>query len=645
MIGPRRIRLVVLLEDLEFGGTQRYATELLQHLDRTWFAPEVWLLRAGGDLTPAIRSAGTEVIHLSDRARVGPLAIIRLAVRLWRDQPDLLYTLTVIPNIWGRMMGGLMRIPVVSGYRSLMPRQHERLLHRFSARIIANAVVLKDIMASRLSIEPDRITVIPNGVDLERFSPDETVRSTEPLVVCVARLVKEKDFRTLLEAFRLARLEMPTARLDIVGNGPMAIPAAPNVRLLPATVNVAAHLRRAWIFALASQSEASPNAILEAMACGLPVVATAVGGIPELVDHNRTGLLVPPGDPVAMSAALMSLMRNPEIRKSMGVAGRQRALVDYSVPRMVQRTEAVLREVVQRGATWTTTLDGKIPLELPLWPMASTAPAEKIVERGKFRPDRSLRNVATATLTVYLPPAEHASGSAAVICPGGGYAAVAIDKEGHDVARWLTTIGLAGIVLKYRLPRPDLTAGETPWPLQDIMRALRLVREHAADWRIDPRRLGVMGFSAGGHMAAFAARSDRELAFAVLAYPVISMEKKLTHKSSRLNLLGPQPTPEMVERYSLERHLNAATCSTLLVHARDDRIVHVANSIKYAEALQRANIAHKFLLYEHGGHGFGLGIFGGEVATWPDQFAEWIHAHVPAAVADRPRFARETKDR
>jgi glycosyltransferase involved in cell wall biosynthesis/acetyl esterase/lipase len=624
---PPRIRLVVLLEDLEFGGTQRYAVQLLKHLDRAWFAPEIWMLRGGEDLMSAMRATGVNVVRLSEGQRIGAPALARLAMRLWREKPDLLYTLTVLPNIWGRLFAGLMHIRVVSGYRSLMPRQHERLLHRFSARIIANAAMLKDIMVRRLRIEPDRIAVIPNSVDCDYFSPDEAARSVEPLIVCVARLVDEKDIPTLLEAFRLTRLQMPTAHLEIIGSGPAAILPAPNVRFLAATVNVAAHLRRAWVFALASRSEASPNIILEAMACGLPVVATRVGGIPELVDDNKTGLLVSPDDPTALSAALTTLLRDGALQKSLGKAGRQRALTEFTVPRMVRQTEVVLREVAQCGTTWTTTVDGMIPLELELWPGAKkTAPAEKIVERGKFRPDRSLRNVASAALTVYLPPAEQASGAAVLICPGGGYASIAIDKEGHDVARWLTTLGVAGLVLKYRLPRAHMRAGETPWPLQDVTRALRLAHDHAAEWRIDPRRLGVIGFSAGGHMAAYASNVDRGLAFAVLVYPVISMEWKLTHKGSRLRLLGARPAAGMTERYSLEKHVTSRTCPTVLVHARDDDVVKAANSIHYASALQRAGLAHELLLYEHGGHGFGLGLRGGEVAEWPLCCIAWLRA-------------------
>ncbi len=608
----------------------------------------MWILRGGDDLTAAVRSAGVDIVRFSDRNKVGPLAVMRLAARLWRDRPGLLYTLTVIPNIWGRLFAGVMRIPLVSGYRSFAPRQHERLLHRFSARIITNAAVLKARMTQRLRVEPDRVAVIANGVDGDYFSPDEAAKSVEPHVVCVARPVGEKDIPTLLEAFRLTRAQVPDARLDIIGNGRGSVADEPNVRYLPGTEDIRAHLRRAWVFALASRSEASPNVILEAMACALPVVATNVGGIPELVDDKKTGLLVPPRDPAALSAALTALLRDRALQKSIGKAGRQRVLSEFGVARMVRQTETVLREVAQRGTAWTTTVDGSIPPALALRPeIAAGAPAEEIIERGKFRPDRSLRNVTVATLTAYLPPADRASGVAMVICPGGGYAAVTIDKEGHDVARWLTTMGIAGLVLKYRLPNAALMAGEIPWPLQDIARALDLTRGHAAAWRIDPRRLGVMGFSAGGHMAAYASNLDRDVAFAVLVYPVISMEPSLTHKGSRLSLLGKRPAPGMTERYSIDRHVTAQTAATFLVHARDDDVVKVANSIRYADALREAGVPHESLLYARGGHGFGLGVHGSETAEWPMRCMAWLRElgalDVTAEPALAPRDLRSTR--
>ncbi|HSW28991.1 MAG TPA: glycosyltransferase [Longimicrobiales bacterium] len=590
---PAPIRLVLLLQDLEFGGTQRYALQLVRRLDRRWFAPEVWVLRGGDDLLPPMLAAGVEVVRLSDGGWVGPVALTRLAWSLWRKRPGLLYTLTVVPDIWGRLFAGVLRIPVVSGYRG---------------------------------IEPDRIAVIPNGVDCDDFAPDDTQRADHPLVVCAARLVDEKDLPTLLEAFRLTRLEVPGARLDIIGNGPVPSGAPSDVRFLPGTEDVRAHLQSGWVFALASRSEASPNALLEAMACGAPVVATRVGGIPELVEDGVNGLLVPPDDPVAMSAALTALLRDGGRRQVMGAAGRKRAETRFRLSDMVRATETVLREVAQLGSPWTTTADGEVPPELPLAPGAgATEPSEVIVERGRSRPDRSLRQVTSATLTAFLPPRSLATGRAVVICPGGGYSAITIDREGYDVARWLAGHGVAGLVLKYRLPRRRGARDGVPWPFQDVMRALELARGQASSWGIDDRRVGVMGFSAGGHMAAHAAAADRTLAFAALVYPVISMEPHITHKGSRRSLLGPRPTAGTTERYSFERRVAPGSAPTFLVHAHDDDVARIVHSQRFAAALRQAGIPHECLFYRTGGHGFGLGAPGIEPAEWPLRFLAWLN--------------------
>jgi acetyl esterase/lipase len=186
-----------------------------------------------------------------------------------------------------------------------------------------------------------------------------------------------------------------------------------------------------------------------------------------------------------------------------------------------QKMARVLREVGQRGASWTFTSEGERPLVLPQRTEPRLGYAEDlIIERGKFRPDRSVRRVAMPTITVFVPPASRATGAGVIICPGGGYAGVTIDKEGYDVARRLADTGITGIVLKYSLPRPDITWGGLPWPFEDLARAQQIVRERAREWDIDPARLGVMGFSAGGHLAAGAASEEGStLAFAAVIYP------------------------------------------------------------------------------------------------------------------------------
>lgn len=271
------------------------------------------------------------------------------------------------------------------------------------------------------------------------------------------------------------------------------------------------------------------------------------------------------------------------------------------------------------------------PQLLPLWPERepfTPATPEKIEIRGTNPPDSRVGNVQRPTITVYLPPESKNTGAAVVICPGGGYGGLAIDKEGHNVATWLNTMGIAGIVLKYRMPQPAQTKrGEKPWPVQDAHRAMRLVRSRAGDWKIDPHRIGMMGFSAGGHLAStiathFENKEDRP-DFTILIYPVISMKDPIGHAASRDNLLGKDADPAMVELYSTELHVTAQTPPAYLAHAKDDD-VKIENSRLYADALQKAGVPCHLETFEQGGHGFGMGVRGGEPATWPDKCVKWL---------------------
>ncbi|MCC2111993.1 MAG: glycosyltransferase family 4 protein, partial [Hyphomicrobiales bacterium] len=270
MSGLPPLRLTLLLEDLDFGGTQRYAVNLLSHIDREKLAPTVWTLRGGDDFRPAIQGQGIPVIDMTKARKVGVAAIVRLALTLVRDRPDVLYTLTVLPCIWGRLFAGLMGITVVSGYRNHLPQQHERLLHRFSRRIIANAERLKDVLTTRFSVPEDRVAVIPNGVDTDHFRPDRQPDPSKPIIVCIARRVGRKDLPTLIEAFAILRRSLPQAKLRIVGNGPVALAGQENVEVLAAASDIRPFLRDAAVFALSSVDEGAPNVILEAMASGLP---------------------------------------------------------------------------------------------------------------------------------------------------------------------------------------------------------------------------------------------------------------------------------------------------------------------------------------------------------------------------------------
>jgi glycosyltransferase involved in cell wall biosynthesis len=352
-----RTRLVVLLQDLEFGGTQRYALYLLRGLDRTRFAPELWLLRGGVDLLPEAEAAGVEIVPLTTSARLSPWAMVRLFARLRRAPPDLLYTLTVVPNVWGRILGRLAGVPaIVSGYRSLRPRRHERWLSPLSRRILCNARAVERLLVERCGVPPQRIAVVPAAVDTERFAIDSAGDVPPPLVLSVGRLVREKNPLTLVEAFARVAERMPEARLELVGKGPLRSAVERRIRdealesrvtLVGGATDVRPHLRRARVFALASTSDAAPNAVLEAMAMAVPVVATRVGGVPELVAHGETGLLVEPGDAPALAEALVALLTDPQRARAMGAAARERMTSAHSLTRMVTATERVLLAAVE----------------------------------------------------------------------------------------------------------------------------------------------------------------------------------------------------------------------------------------------------------------------------------------------------------
>ena len=290
--------------------------------------------------------------------------------------------------------------------------------------------------------------------------------------------------------------------------------------------------------------------------------------------------------------------------------------------------------------------DAAPPVTYALYPDRALTAADTATEKSVLRGELGhqiiwVTGVRWPTLTVYLPPKEKATGAAVVICPGGGYGGEAMDLEGYDVARRFTSYGVAGIVLKYRLPTPEMSRAETPWPIQDGLQAIRLARDHAGAWGIDPHRVGIMGFSAGGHLASSVAthfdvgdpkaagrvaRQSSRPDFLVLGYPVITMRPPVVNEGSRNSLLGVPADPVLVTRYSSDEQVTARTPPTFLVQAEDDP-VSVQNSVLFAEALKRANVPYEFLRLKTGGHGFGLGVHGGEPSAWPDRCAVWLKAN------------------
>ncbi len=241
------------------------------------------------------------------------------------------------------------------------------------------------------------------------------------------------------------------------------------------------------------------------------------------------------------------------------------------------------------------------------------------------------------TLTPYLPEQERSTGTAVVVCPGGGYGHLAMDHEGVQVARWLNSIGVAAFVLKYRLgPRYHY-----PAPLDDAQRALRHIRFHADKYRIERRRVGIWGFSAGGHLASTAAthfdrgnpsattvieRMSARPDFAILAYPVITLIGEHAQKGSRRNLLGEQPDPKLVELLSNQTQVTAETPPTFLFHTNTDRSVPPENSIMFYMALRQAGVPAEMHIYQRGRHGVGLAPTDLVLSSWPRRLADWLQA-------------------
>ncbi len=269
---------------------------------------------------------------------------------------------------------------------------------------------------------------------------------------------------------------------------------------------------------------------------------------------------------------------------------------------------------------------------IPLWPEGVPGAKPGLGAERWF--DGHTANVSEPTLTVFAPAVDKPNGTAVIICPGGGYVNLSVEREGVQYANWLGTLGVTSFVLKYRLAEFG-----HPAPLQDVLRAVRLVRSRAAEFKINPARIGVMGSSAGGHLAASAgtlfdhpagktgapldvtsARPD----FLILMYPVITMDDPAVHAGSRKALLGASPTPELLKLMSLEKQVTAATPPTLLIHTQADKSVPVENSILFFQALTREHVPAEMYLFEQGAHGMGMKAGLGTASEWPRRAEEWL---------------------
>ncbi|MEE1898286.1 alpha/beta hydrolase [Flavobacterium rakeshii] len=256
---------------------------------------------------------------------------------------------------------------------------------------------------------------------------------------------------------------------------------------------------------------------------------------------------------------------------------------------------------------------------------------EKTVDNGFL----ITQDVSVPSLTVFKPQKQSDKKSAVIICPGGGYAFLATGHEGKDVAEALNKMGVTAFMLKYRLPNDTIMKDRKIAPLQDAQRAIQMVRENAAQWNIDPNKIGIMGFSAGGHLAATASTQfEREVIanpkhtslrpdFSILLYPVISFTDSLTHMGSRINLIGKNPSKELIEQYSNELQVTGKTPPAFLVHAADDGLVPIGNSIAYYQALLKNGVLSEMLLYPHGEHGFGM-INRSTNDRWMDNLKNWM---------------------
>jgi acetyl esterase/lipase len=287
------------------------------------------------------------------------------------------------------------------------------------------------------------------------------------------------------------------------------------------------------------------------------------------------------------------------------------------------------------------------PVTLPLWPEG--VPNAKPALGAERENNGKTANVSEPTLTVFGPAVDKPNGTAVIIAPGGGYTSLSTAREGAQYANWLSTLGVTSFVLKYRMAEFG-----HPAPLQDVLRAVRMVRSRAAEFGINPARIGVMGSSAGGHLAASAgtlfdhpagktgAELDAASArpdFLMLMYPVIAMDGPALHAGSRKALLGSSPSAEALALMSVDKQVTAATPPTLLIHTQADQAVPVENSIMFYQALTRARVPAEMYLFEQGSHGMGMRAGLGTASEWPRRAEEWLRGR---KLLDRQNLTHET---
>ncbi|MEM6642891.1 MAG: alpha/beta hydrolase [Bacteroidota bacterium] len=279
---------------------------------------------------------------------------------------------------------------------------------------------------------------------------------------------------------------------------------------------------------------------------------------------------------------------------------------------------------------------------MKIWPNEIPNSIPGVADDEIKKEDQIIRysQVGLPTIEAFIPSKGTATGQAVIICPGGGYGVISYDWEGTDFAKWLNGYGIAAFVLKYRLPKTKSVDVDYFAPIQDLQRSIQLVRSKADEWNINENQIGVMGFSAGGHLAstlgtqwnmgterkafddidALNTRPD----FMVLIYPVISMIADCTHQGSMRNLLGNNASPELQKAFSAEHHVTTETPPTFLLHAQDDKGVLIQNSLLMYEALIKKNIPTEMHLFPKGGHGFAFAADKTGLSVWPEYLIEWL---------------------
>ncbi|MDR0419003.1 MAG: alpha/beta hydrolase [Prevotellaceae bacterium] len=261
------------------------------------------------------------------------------------------------------------------------------------------------------------------------------------------------------------------------------------------------------------------------------------------------------------------------------------------------------------------------PLEVRIW--QNGAPNSNDINTPEIVESIRISNISDPSIYVYLPANTKKITSAIIICPGGGYSWLSMVREGSEVAEWLNGLGITAIVLKYRLPN-----GHHDVPLSDAQEALRIVRKHAAEWNINPNKVGVLGFSAGGHLASTVSTqfTDKEVRpdFTILFYPVITMDSSFTHQGSRNNLIGKNPNSDMVKKYSSELNVTPQTPSCYITLSDDDKSVPSRNSVELYKALKKNGVPATMYIFPHGGHGGGLRTNFEYHKQWVDLLEMWL---------------------